>query len=144
MSEPLNERNGIICHFCFVTIDLTKLGESKRGRPERSKVRSLFSTDRGYFRTKCPTCNQVGAYDFDEVKPINPNIEQINDILAKLEQEKSQAIADAKRLAQELDAERKKHGEPETEEPEGPNPASANPPKPPNPLEKKQAGPGVY
>lgn len=139
LSQPLTDHNGVVCYKCFRTINLTEANK-ELAQKKSGWLRAMMGTSTEYpIHVVCPYCQRKVRYDYNEVHPISPPASEIE----KLRQERDQALADAKLLAQELDLEKKKHPQEESEEPEERFPPLAKAPKQPEPPEKKQA-PGVY
>jgi RNase P subunit RPR2 len=64
----LKERNGVICRYCFNTIDLTKATSWQR---VHSKIFHRIMNTENLFHVKCYHCGEEGRYDYNtEVHPI--------------------------------------------------------------------------
>jgi len=141
--EPLTDRNGVVCRHCNSTIDLTgkhpyhvskALISERRIFQRIERAMNAFSASSYYFYIKCDHCGRETRYEFDDIKPIAPNVEELKMRIATLENEKKQAKLDAKTLARELLADELKavgpvHSHPETDDLETTVPPNAKEPK---------------
>lgn len=69
MADFLTDKNGVVCHSCFMTIDLTQI---KFPEPSKWHKRlELFVGKRDWFRVTCPHCQKRDVYLYTEVRPIS-------------------------------------------------------------------------
>jgi hypothetical protein len=78
MADFLTDKNGVVCHACFMTIDLTKI---KFPEPSKwLKVLVLFAGKRDWFVVTCPHCQKKDTYQYSEVTPISNLKEKIDEL----------------------------------------------------------------
>lgn len=78
MAEYLTDKNGVTCHACFVTIDLTKL--ERKETPNWVKTLRKIADEPTHFMVTCPHCHEKRTYSYkDDVKPI-ADIEQMKKV----------------------------------------------------------------
>lgn len=64
----LKERNGVICRYCFNTIDLTKARPWQR---IKNKIFNRIMNVESLFHVKCYHCGEEGRYDYNtDVHPV--------------------------------------------------------------------------
>ncbi len=143
MSQPLTDRNGVVCFNCFATIDLTKLNVGKQRATKRVGFLKVKVYDDNFFLITCPYCQTQAKYAYDSIKPIAPSWEAQKQVyeskISLIRAQKDRAVADAKRLAELA------HQEYPTEDFEEPelSSSSSNAPTPPEKPDPKKRTPGV-
>jgi malonyl CoA-acyl carrier protein transacylase len=109
MTEHLTQNNGVVCHHCFKTIDLTKINWKSNSKWFK-RLEKLFGP-RTFFTVSCPHCKQRSTYTYDkDVKPISDweqkepvYQKQIEQLIIKILETKVDNVQMAKELAiQEL------------------------------------------
>lgn len=76
MADYLTDRNGVVCHYCFKTIDLTAL-KRKKPRKRFLALLRLLGVPRSNFVITCPYCEVPTEYSYaSDIKPI-ADIEQM-------------------------------------------------------------------
>lgn len=80
MADYLTKKNGVFCHTCFFTIDLTEAEIIEH--PKWYKKLEPFIGKRDWFRVKCQNtqCNKIGVYTYGEVRPISDFGDRLRDI----------------------------------------------------------------
>lgn len=134
MPIPQND-NGIMCHKCFVAVNMTELAKHEKVEHENQYAANFMDDGRSFFMT-CPYCRHRDLYDFADVKPMSYWKDETPALKAQiktLESERDQAVSDAKRLAVLA---HEKYPTEEFEEEETPSsvPPNSNEPK----MEKKK------
>lgn len=78
MADFLTEKNGVYCHSCFMTIDLTTI--KFKEAPKWLKIIQKFAGESRFFSVTCPHCQKKGTYLYTEVRPISNLKEKIDEI----------------------------------------------------------------
>jgi len=120
MSQPLTDRNGVVCKWCFATVDLTNMAKSRdetiKKHRELNKGKNVPTPYGPILYTKermtgiptiavtCPVCNRESHFDYSEIKPLAPSWESQKQLyeskLSIAHAQRDRAVADAKRLAE--------------------------------------------
>jgi hypothetical protein len=78
MVDYLTDKNGVFCHHCFATIDLTEI--KWKPKPKWFKRIERLAGPRSFFTISYPFCKESSTYTYDkDVKPI-ANIEQMKKV----------------------------------------------------------------
>ena len=143
MTEPLTEKNGVMCPRCFATIVLTGTGVVRR----KGKVGHAFDRMMGpdFFKVECPSCGVISSYEYADVRPIAPTWEDqkfaYEARIRALELELTSTKKDAQAIAR---AYHNEHSEEGTDTPSATPPETAQkhptPPEEPS-LKKKDEKP---
>ena len=78
MADFLTDKNGVVCHTCFMTIDLTKIKFQESSK--WLKRFEVFAGKRDWFRVSCPHCQKKDTYLYSEVRPISNLKEKIDEL----------------------------------------------------------------
>jgi len=144
LSQPLTDRNGIVCWECFKTIDLTSTKTKDAYRRVGFLRRLVTAPDR--FVVTCPFCGATRTYSYFRVHPIAPSWAEEKDKLEtrikSLELENTKVKAEAKLIAKAYHNSNPSQEDAESA-PSTPTDSTQKPPTPPEgpALPKKKEGP---
>jgi hypothetical protein len=88
MADFLTEKNGVYCHSCFMTIDLTQI--KFKEKPKWFKILEKFVGKRAWFLVTCPHCQKTDDYYYNEVRPISNLKQKIKELNEEDENTKNQ------------------------------------------------------